>query len=138
MFHLIAHRSPSSLIRSSRKLNTSISGSRSGGVETTRLPNGLTVASSAADMGHFATLGVYVNTGTRFETNDTLGLSYLMDRMAFKVTQGWRSSGVVGRGGKQESCQSFVACFSLIVHRHHSFPFRPHFSSLRGNSLQTN
>ncbi|KAJ3107354.1 Mitochondrial-processing peptidase subunit alpha [Phlyctochytrium planicorne] len=50
------------------------------------LPNGLQVASQEAP-GHFVTVGVYVDAGTRYETDRTAGASHVLDRLAFKSTE---------------------------------------------------
>ncbi|KAJ3203009.1 Mitochondrial-processing peptidase subunit alpha, partial [Dinochytrium kinnereticum] len=52
----------------------------------TTLPNGIKVASQDAP-GHFVTVGVYVEAGTRFETDRTAGASHVLDRLAFKSTE---------------------------------------------------
>lgn len=50
----------------------------------TSLPNGLKVASEEAP-GHFASVGVYIDAGSRYENNQNAGSSHLIDRLAFKV-----------------------------------------------------
>ena len=50
--------------------------------QTTTLDNGIKV-SSTYDPSHFVSLGIYVNTGSRYET--VSGSSFMMDRMSFKV-----------------------------------------------------
>ena len=54
-------------------------------IKVTTLPNGLKVASKDAP-GHFVSCGIYVHSGSRFESPLTLGCSHLIDRMAFKST----------------------------------------------------
>lgn len=68
-----------------RRLHSSAPGvsSRS---EVTKLSNGLSVASENTP-GHFVGLGVYIDAGTRYETNETSGVSHILDRMAFKATK---------------------------------------------------
>jgi predicted Zn-dependent peptidase len=56
-------------------------------VQVTRLPSGLTVVTD--DMPHLktATLGVWVDAGSRDETADEHGISHLLEHMAFKGTR---------------------------------------------------
>lgn len=53
--------------------------------EITRLPNQLRVATKATP-GHFASVGVYIDAGSRYETPLFAGISHILDRMAFKVS----------------------------------------------------
>ena len=53
--------------------------------EVTRLPNQLRVATKATP-GHFASVGVYIDAGSRYETPLFAGVSHVLDRMAFKVS----------------------------------------------------
>ncbi|KDQ20455.1 hypothetical protein BOTBODRAFT_50557 [Botryobasidium botryosum FD-172 SS1] len=55
-------------------------------VQITTLPNKLRVATEASP-GHFSSLGVYIEAGSRFESPRMSGVSHLLDRMAFKSTQ---------------------------------------------------
>lgn len=50
------------------------------------LSNGLRVATSNVP-GHFSALGVYINSGSRYETGNLRGCSHILDRMAFKSTE---------------------------------------------------
>ncbi|KAI0828882.1 LuxS/MPP-like metallohydrolase [Trametes gibbosa] len=54
-------------------------------VITTTLPNGLRVATESTP-GHFSSVGLYVDAGSRYETQATSGVSHFLDRMAFKTT----------------------------------------------------
>ena len=36
--------------------------------------------------GHFVAAGVYIDTGTRYEDDETVGASHILDRMSFKVS----------------------------------------------------
>lgn len=60
----------------------------------TTLPNGIRVASENTP-GHFGAVGVYMDAGSRYETEKTRGVSHILDRLAFKVhfeeatTMGW-------------------------------------------------
>ncbi|KAG0341030.1 Mitochondrial-processing peptidase subunit alpha [Podila horticola] len=51
----------------------------------TQLPNGIRVATEDSQ-GHFASLGVYVDAGSRYEDDATRGVSHILDRLAFKST----------------------------------------------------
>jgi processing peptidase subunit alpha len=53
-------------------------------VKITTLPNQVRVATEDTP-GHFTSVGVYVDAGSRYETLATSGVSHFMDRMAFKV-----------------------------------------------------
>ncbi|KAH9849245.1 LuxS/MPP-like metallohydrolase [Lenzites betulinus] len=55
-------------------------------VRTTTLPNGLRVATESTP-GHFSSVGLYVDAGSRYETPETSGVSHFLDRMAFKTTR---------------------------------------------------
>ncbi|KAF9961340.1 Mitochondrial-processing peptidase subunit alpha [Mortierella alpina] len=52
----------------------------------TKLPNGVRVATEDSQ-GHFASLGVYVDAGSRYEDDSTRGVSHILDRLAFKSTR---------------------------------------------------
>ncbi|KAF9274625.1 Mitochondrial-processing peptidase subunit alpha [Linnemannia elongata] len=52
----------------------------------TKLPNGVRVATEDSQ-GHFASLGVYVDAGSRYEDDTTRGVSHILDRLAFKSTK---------------------------------------------------
>ncbi|BEI82118.1 hypothetical protein CcaverHIS002_0212780 [Cutaneotrichosporon cavernicola] len=51
----------------------------------TTLPNRVRVTTEASP-GHFHAVGVYVDAGSRFESQRTSGASHLLDRLAFKST----------------------------------------------------
>ncbi|KAF9967337.1 Mitochondrial-processing peptidase subunit alpha [Mortierella alpina] len=52
----------------------------------TKLPNGVRIATEDSQ-GHFASLGVYVDAGSRYEDDSTRGVSHILDRLAFKSTK---------------------------------------------------
>jgi predicted Zn-dependent peptidase len=52
-----------------------------------KLANGLTVATDRMDVVETASLGVWVNAGTRHESADVNGISHLLEHMAFKGTE---------------------------------------------------
>ncbi len=58
-----------------------------GGIRLTRLANGLTVVTDSMPTVETASLGVWVNAGTRHETPDINGVSHLLEHMAFKGTE---------------------------------------------------
>lgn len=52
--------------------------------QVTTLPNKIRVATESAP-GHFSSVGLYIDAGSRYETPETSGVSHFLDRMAFKV-----------------------------------------------------
>ncbi|OMH82657.1 Mitochondrial-processing peptidase subunit alpha [Zancudomyces culisetae] len=56
----------------------------------TTLKNGLQIVSENKP-GHFSVVGVYVDSGSRYETQETIGYSYVLDRMSFKATKRFNS-----------------------------------------------
>src|SRR6476661_5076006 len=54
--------------------------------EITRLSNGLTVVTDRMPQLESAMLGVWVNAGTRNETRSVMGVSHMLEHMAFKGT----------------------------------------------------
>ena len=56
-------------------------------VQTTRLANGLRVVSDPIDHVETASVGLWVDVGARCETEETNGLSHLLEHMAFKGTK---------------------------------------------------
>ncbi|MBL6940230.1 MAG: insulinase family protein [Alphaproteobacteria bacterium] len=54
--------------------------------EITRLSNGLTVITDPMPLLESAMLGVWVNAGTRNETKPVMGVSHMLEHMAFKGT----------------------------------------------------
>ncbi|KAJ7897191.1 Metalloenzyme, LuxS/M16 peptidase-like protein [Mycena olivaceomarginata] len=55
------------------------------GCQITTLPNNIRVATQSTP-GHFSSVGLYVDAGSRFENPSTSGASHFLDRMAFKTT----------------------------------------------------
>jgi len=53
-------------------------------VKITTLPNNIRVATEAT-LGHFSSVGLYVDGGSRYEWSAISGVSHFLDRMAFKV-----------------------------------------------------
>lgn len=56
-------------------------------VEITRLSNGMTVATDPMPQLESASLGVWVNCGARHETEPRMGISHMLEHMAFKGTE---------------------------------------------------
>ncbi|KAG0700648.1 Metalloenzyme, LuxS/M16 peptidase-like protein [Suillus ampliporus] len=54
-------------------------------LQITTLPNKIRVATESTP-GHFSSLGLYVDAGSRYEDSSTSGVSHFLDRMAFKTT----------------------------------------------------
>ncbi|KAL0951606.1 hypothetical protein HGRIS_008286 [Hohenbuehelia grisea] len=54
-------------------------------VQITTLPNKIRVATESTP-GHFSSVGLYLDAGSRYETPSTSGVSHFLDRMAFKST----------------------------------------------------
>ncbi|KAH7371200.1 peptidase M16 inactive domain-containing protein [Pyrenochaeta sp. MPI-SDFR-AT-0127] len=54
--------------------------------QITTLPNGIRVATEALP-GHFSGVGVYVDSGSRYENDALRGVSHIVDRLAFKSTR---------------------------------------------------
>ena len=53
--------------------------------QITTLPNGIRVATEALP-GHFSAVGVYIDAGSRYESDALRGASHIIDRLAFKST----------------------------------------------------
>ena len=53
-------------------------------LQITTLPNKIRVATESTP-GHFSSVGLYVDAGSRYEDSLTSGVSHFLDRMAFKV-----------------------------------------------------
>jgi len=56
-------------------------------VEITKLPNGLTVVTDPMPQLESAAVGVWVNCGARHETRPQMGVSHMLEHMAFKGTR---------------------------------------------------
>jgi processing peptidase subunit alpha len=53
-------------------------------LQITTLPNKIRVATESTP-GHFSSVGLYIDAGSRYELPSTSGASHFLDRMAFKV-----------------------------------------------------
>lgn len=54
--------------------------------QVTTLPNGLRVASEALPHAETATVGVWIDAGSRYESAATNGAAHFLEHMAFKGT----------------------------------------------------
>ncbi len=63
-------------------------------VEITRLPNGLTVVTDPMPQLESASLGVWVDCGARHETQPAMGVSHMLEHMAFKGTERRTARGI--------------------------------------------
>lgn len=83
--HTLMRKAASSLARQGgRPFSQTASLKTPSGSQITTLPNKLRVATESTP-GHFSSVGLYVNTGSRYEDASTSGVSHFLDRMAFKV-----------------------------------------------------
>ena len=55
-------------------------------LQVTRLPNGLRVASETVPHATTATVGVWIDAGSRYETDASNGTAHFLEHMAFKGT----------------------------------------------------
>ena len=81
-------------------------------LQVTRLPSGLRVASETIPFAKTATVGVWIDAGSRYETDATNGTAHFLEHMAFKgttvsstissLTSAWAGGGhSLGRRGAQ-------------------------------------
>jgi predicted Zn-dependent peptidase len=63
-------------------------------IEITNLPNGLTVVTDPMPQLESASLGVWVNCGARHETQGVMGISHMLEHMAFKGTERRTARGI--------------------------------------------
>lgn len=56
-------------------------------MQVTTLPNGLRVASETTPFAETATVGVWIDAGSRYETADNNGAAHFLEHMAFKGTK---------------------------------------------------
>ncbi|KAG9314105.1 Metalloenzyme, LuxS/M16 peptidase-like protein [Chiua virens] len=77
-------------------------------LQITTLPNKIRVATESTP-GHFSSVGLYIDAGSRYELPSTSGASHFLDRMAFKSTHS-RSEGdmtaAMDKLGGQIMCSS--------------------------------
>lgn len=79
------HDRPLQALRT-RSLATTVSSSPSPLTQISTLPNGLTVATEASPSASTATVGVWIDAGSRAETDSTSGTAHFLEHMAFKGT----------------------------------------------------
>ena len=53
----------------------------------TTLPNGLRVATEHIPFAETTTVGVWINSGSRFETDETNGAAHFLEHILFKGTK---------------------------------------------------
>jgi len=63
-------------------------------VEITKLPNGLTIVTDPMPQLESAAVGVWVNCGARHETKAQMGVSHMLEHMAFKGTERRSARGI--------------------------------------------
>ncbi|KIO26572.1 hypothetical protein M407DRAFT_243678 [Tulasnella calospora MUT 4182] len=94
-------------------------------VEITTLPNNIRVATEPTP-GHFSSVGVYIDAGSRYENSKLTGCSHIMDRMAFKTTttrsEEEMSSAVDSLGGQILCSSSRETIMYQSSHFHSSTP----------------
>ena len=56
-------------------------------MQVTTLPNGLRVASESTPFAETASVGVWIDAGSRYETDDNNGAAHFLEHMAFKGTK---------------------------------------------------
>ncbi|GLB35845.1 putative peptidase M16 family protein [Lyophyllum shimeji] len=81
----------SSLVRKGQQLSKaslkrSLSTATPPSVKITTLPNKIRVATELTP-GHFSSVGLYIDAGSRYEAPESSGVSHFLDRMAFKSTR---------------------------------------------------
>ncbi|KAH7910929.1 Metalloenzyme, LuxS/M16 peptidase-like protein [Hygrophoropsis aurantiaca] len=77
-------------------------------LQITTLPNKIRVATESTP-GHFSSVGLYVDAGSRYENVSQTGVSHFLDRMAFKTTRsrsGSDMAAAVDKLGGQIMCSS--------------------------------
>jgi processing peptidase subunit beta len=80
-----------------RLINSSLWGRRAfsamesshGPTKVTTLANGMRVATEALDGAQTATIGVWIDAGSRYEDQRTNGVAHFLEHMAFKVLWVW-------------------------------------------------
>lgn len=55
--------------------------------QVTQLPNGLRIGSETAPFAETATVGVWIDAGSRYETDANNGSAHFLEHMAFKGTR---------------------------------------------------
>ncbi|KAJ7103226.1 Metalloenzyme, LuxS/M16 peptidase-like protein [Mycena belliarum] len=93
--------------------------------QLTTLPNKIRVATQLTP-GHFSSVGLYVDAGSRYETPASSGVSHFLDRMAFKSTASRTSdemaAAVHGLGGQIMASSSRESIMYQSSHFHRGTP----------------
>jgi mitochondrial-processing peptidase subunit beta len=58
-------------------------------MQITTLDNGLRVASQIVPHSEISTVGVYIDAGSRYETDDNNGVAHFLEHLMFKGTKVW-------------------------------------------------
>ncbi|KAG6865764.1 hypothetical protein C0991_011961 [Blastosporella zonata] len=94
-------------------------------VQITTLPNKIRVATESTP-GHFSSVGLYIDAGSRYETPDAAGVSHFLDRMAFKstatLTEESMSSAVEALGGQILCSSARESIMYQSTHFNHATP----------------
>lgn len=71
-------------------------------LQVTTLPNGLRVATEHIPFAETTTVGMWINSGSRFETDETNGVAHFLEHILFKGTKASIGMGVLVMHGQQE------------------------------------
>ncbi|KZO91854.1 LuxS/MPP-like metallohydrolase [Calocera viscosa TUFC12733] len=105
-------------------------------VRITTLPNQLRVTTEESP-GHFHSIGVYLDAGSRYETPRLCGVSHMLDRMAYKSTathSSLETTAILDATGIQLSCSSSRE--AMMYQSTHFPPDLPLALSLIASTLQ--
>jgi processing peptidase subunit beta len=81
-------------------------------LQVTTLPNGLRVASEHLPFAETTTLGVWINSGSRFETDATNGAAHFLEHILFKGTKVSAQYSLISAS----SWQATTACWAALTH----------------------
>lgn len=89
--------------------------------QVTTLPNGLRVATEHIPFAETATVGVWINSGSRFETDATNGAAHFLEHILFKGTKVRGGTGVAWAAGccmvqEQAAGERWACCTTHAVH----------------------
>lgn len=94
--------------------------------QVTRLPNGLRVASETIPYASTATVAVYIDAGSRYESDASAGAAHFLEHMAFKGTTvsgrggSWAQQAALGRGAagrRWKAAQHVLSCLRAVISR---------------------
>jgi processing peptidase subunit beta len=77
---------------------------RARGTQVTTLPNGMRVATETTPFAETATIGVWIDAGSRYETAANNGTAHFLEHMAFKGTKARADAGGVPRQPATRGC----------------------------------